>query len=146
LDAAAGAAEVTEALPQDQSDDPAEVAYWRFDARRNGLADWKGRPMSERDAFKAEYPARWRSKVDPDLHQRRLERWPNRWRGWLLRIALGRSTFDYMLRSIRNDPRTPGARLVDIVVRQDAREVRTEADWVKTIARLTYHLETPERR
>lgn len=36
-------------------DDAAEAAYWRFDARRNGLGEWKGMPMSERDAFKAEY-------------------------------------------------------------------------------------------
>lgn len=35
--------------------EPAESAYWRFDARRKGLAEWKGMPMSERDAFKAEY-------------------------------------------------------------------------------------------
>lgn len=78
------------------------------------------------------------------VHQMRLKRWPSRWRTWLLRMALGRSTFDYMLRSIRNDIRTPGARLVDIVVRQDAREIRTEADWVKTIAQITYHLPAPE--
>ena len=35
--------------------DRAEEAYWRFDARRNGLGPWKGMPQSERDAFKAEY-------------------------------------------------------------------------------------------
>jgi hypothetical protein len=36
-------------------DDAAEVAYWRFDARVKGYSEWKGRPQSERDAFKAEY-------------------------------------------------------------------------------------------
>lgn len=36
-------------------DDDAEVAYWRFDARVKGYSEWKGRPQSERDAFKAEY-------------------------------------------------------------------------------------------
>lgn len=35
--------------------DPAEDAYWRFDARKNGHCEWKGRPQSERDAFKAEF-------------------------------------------------------------------------------------------
>lgn len=90
--------------------------------------------------------------MDPDqieaaraeVHRHRLAQWPSRWRCWLLRLALGSDTFDYMLRSIKNDPRTPGARLVDIVVRQDAREIRTEADWVKTIARYAYHLPVPE--
>lgn len=57
-------------------------------------------------------------------------------RAWLLRLALGRRTFDYMVRSVQADKRTPGARLVDIVVRQDAREERIEADWVKRIARI----------
>ena len=41
-------------FPEDGDDDPAEAAYWRFDARRKGYAEWKGLPMSERDAFKAE--------------------------------------------------------------------------------------------
>lgn len=77
------------------------------------------------------------------MSERRL-RGTSRWRTWLLRLALGRHTFDYMLRSIRNDKRTPHARLVDIVVRQDAREVRTEADWVKTIARITSLTPTPD--
>ena len=31
-----------------------EAAYWRFDARRKGYAQWNSSPMSERDAFKAE--------------------------------------------------------------------------------------------
>ncbi len=37
------------------NDDPAEVAFWNFDARKKGYSEWKGRPQSERDAFKAEY-------------------------------------------------------------------------------------------
>lgn len=31
-----------------------ENSYWRFDAKRKGLARWRGMPMSERDAFKSE--------------------------------------------------------------------------------------------
>ena len=38
-------------------DDPAEVAYWHFDARRKGYGPWKQCPQNERDAFKAEYCA-----------------------------------------------------------------------------------------
>lgn len=39
-------------------DDPAEAAFWRFDACKRGYnKKWKGRPQSERDAFKAEYRA-----------------------------------------------------------------------------------------
>lgn len=83
-------------------------------------------------------------KLAQSVHASRLKQWPRPFRSWLLRAALGRRTFEYMLRSIRNDKRTPGARLVDIVVRQDAREVRTEADWVKDIAKMTYHLPTPD--
>lgn len=60
--------------------------------------------------------------------------------GWMRRallwLALGRRTYGYMRRSVLNDPRTPRARMVDIVVRQDGREVRTEADWVKKLARI----------
>jgi hypothetical protein len=78
------------------------------------------------------------------VHQMRMRRYPSRWRAVLLRIALGRDTFDYMLRSIKADIRTPGAKLVDIVVRQDAREQRIEADWVKKIAQITYHLPRPK--
>jgi hypothetical protein len=65
----------------------------------------------------------------------------SRWRTWLLRLALGGRKFDYMVRSLKADPRTPGAKLVDIVVRKDGKERRIEADWVKTIARITYHVE-----
>lgn len=78
------------------------------------------------------------------VHEMRLKSWPCRWRCWLLRLALGRSTFNYMLRSIKADIRTPGARQVDIVIRQDAVERRIEADWVKYIARMAYHLPIPE--
>lgn len=48
VDATAGSA----APVAQGEDDPAEVAYWNFDARRHGTL-----PMSERDAFKAEYRA-----------------------------------------------------------------------------------------
>jgi hypothetical protein len=34
------------------SEEAIEVAYWVFDARKRGTADWKQRPQSERDAFK----------------------------------------------------------------------------------------------
>lgn len=78
------------------------------------------------------------------IHELRMQRYPSRWRAWLLRLALGQRTFDYMLRSIKADKRTPAAKLVDIVVRQDAREERIEADWVKHIAQITYHLPAPE--
>lgn len=37
------------------TEDAAEQAYWQFDARRKGLSEWRGMPMSERDAFKAEF-------------------------------------------------------------------------------------------
>ena len=59
-------------------------------------------------------------------------------RALLLRLALGESTFQYMLRSIKNDPRLPSARLVDLVVRKDAVEQRIEADWIKNIARICF--------
>lgn len=72
--------------------------------------------------------------------------WSSRWRTWLLKIALGKRTFNYMIRSLRYDKRTPRARLVDIVVRQDGREQRIEADWIKNIARITYHVKTPTLR
>ena len=34
--------------------DALEKAFWQFDARRKGYAEWSGSPQSERDAFKAE--------------------------------------------------------------------------------------------
>ncbi len=41
--------------PEQQAlEDRIEYAYWMFDARRKGYSRWRGRPMSERDAFKAE--------------------------------------------------------------------------------------------
>lgn len=40
-----------------RNDDPAEAAFWRFDARKKGYGRWKGASQSERDAFKAEYRA-----------------------------------------------------------------------------------------
>jgi len=40
-----------------KADDPAEYAYWTFDARRKGYGPWKQCPQSERDAFKTEYRA-----------------------------------------------------------------------------------------
>lgn len=40
-----------------RNDDPAEAAFWSFDARKKGYGRWKGAPQSERDAFKAEYRA-----------------------------------------------------------------------------------------
>jgi len=58
------------------------------------------------------------------------------WRRFLLRLALGRRTYQYMVRSITHDPRTRRARLVDIVVRKDGHERRIEADWVKNLARI----------
>lgn len=54
MDALASACGYTVPPLQDGDDDPAEAAYWRFDARRNGYSEWKGLSMSERDAFKAE--------------------------------------------------------------------------------------------
>jgi hypothetical protein len=30
-----------------------EIMYWEFDARRKGYGEYKHRPQSERDAFKA---------------------------------------------------------------------------------------------
>lgn len=42
---------------RNSGEDPAELSYWNFDARKRGLGPWKGAPMSERDAFKAELRA-----------------------------------------------------------------------------------------
>lgn len=36
----------------EQREDAIEAAYWDFDARHKGIAEWKGHPQSERDAFK----------------------------------------------------------------------------------------------
>ncbi len=59
----------------------------------------------------------------------------------LLRLALGQRTFDYMVRSVKHDKRTPHAKLVDIVIRQDGVERRIEADWVKNVARIVIDVE-----
>lgn len=47
--------ERAERATENKEEDRAELAYWRFDARVKGYSEWKGRPQSERDAFKAEY-------------------------------------------------------------------------------------------
>ncbi len=56
LEAALAASEVQAepALSDSTIDAAAEAAYWQFDARRKGYAEWRGAPQSERDAFKAE--------------------------------------------------------------------------------------------
>lgn len=59
-----------------------------------------------------------------------------KWRQLLLKLALGKRTYNYMAETVRQDPRTRRARQVDIVVRKDGLERRIEADWVKTIARI----------
>lgn len=46
--------DVVDAEFNPNDNDPAEAAFWSFDARKKGYAEWKGRPQSERDAFKAE--------------------------------------------------------------------------------------------
>lgn len=61
-------------------------------------------------------------------------------RALLLRLVLGNRQFNYMNRSVKFDQRTPGAKLVDIVVRQDAVENRIEADWIKHIAQIVHHV------
>lgn len=61
----------------------------------------------------------------------------------LLRMALGDDTFNYMVRSLKQDLRIFNARMVDIVVRKDAVERRIEADWVKSIARIVKDVEVP---
>ena len=44
----------TEATPPPAaiSEDDLEAAYWNFDARKKGYGEFKGRPQSERDAYK----------------------------------------------------------------------------------------------
>lgn len=54
--------------------------------------------------FESEVADRFRQ----ELHTRRMKVWPSRWRALLLRLALGTNTFNYLVRSIKNDPRTPG--------------------------------------
>jgi hypothetical protein len=54
----------------------------------------------------------------------------------LLRLALGKRTYAYMCRTLSQDPRLPRCYLADIIVRQDGREVRIEADWLKPLCKL----------
>lgn len=63
----------------------------------------------------------------------------------LLRLALGDSTYQYMVRVLNTDPRTPVAKDVDIVVRKDGVERRIEADWLKRIAKLVRGRQKPIR-
>lgn len=60
-----------------------------------------------------------------------------------LRIALGDSTFNSMVRTLQQDRRITNAHMVDIVVRKDAVERRMEADWLKTLARIVRGVEVP---
>lgn len=53
-----------------------------------------------------------------------------------LRLCLGANDYEYMVRTLCQDPRAPKARLIDIVVRKDGLERRVEADWLKKLARL----------
>lgn len=47
--------------------DACEKAYWQFDARKKGYAEWEGMPQSERDAFKQEcYMMAKRYILDPE--------------------------------------------------------------------------------
>jgi hypothetical protein len=55
---------------------------------------------------------------------------------FLLCLALGKRTYAYMCKTLSQDPRLPRCRLADIIVRQDGREVRIEADWLKTVCKL----------
>ena len=43
-----------EPVQEQDIEDAIEAAYWHFDARKNGLNEWRFAPQSERDAFKAE--------------------------------------------------------------------------------------------
>ncbi len=57
-------------------------------------------------------------------------------RRFLLRLVLGRWTYEYMCRSLAADPRLRNAHMADIVIRSDGRERRIEADWLKTLYRI----------
>ncbi len=57
-------------------------------------------------------------------------------RKFALWVALGSHDYNAMVRSVRQDPRTRRARLIDIVVRKDAVERRIQADWVREVARV----------
>jgi hypothetical protein len=54
----------------------------------------------------------------------------------LLQLALGKRTYDYMCKTLSQDPRLRSCKLADIIVRKDGREVRVEADWLKNLARI----------
>lgn len=56
----------------------------------------------------------------------------------LLWLALGPQQYRYMKKTLGQDPRAPRARMIDIVVRKDAIEHRLEADWVRSLARITH--------
>lgn len=55
---------------------------------------------------------------------------------FLLKYILGKSTYEYMCRTLSQDPRLRSAKLADIIVRKDGRETRIEADWLKDLAKL----------
>jgi hypothetical protein len=61
---------------------------------------------------------------------------------FLLKLILGSSTYEYMVRSILWDPRVRNDKLVDIIVMKDGVERRIEADWIKKIAKIIH---TPEK-
>lgn len=54
----------------------------------------------------------------------------------LLRLVFGNRTYSYMCRSLSQDSRLRSARLTDIIVRKDGREVRIEADWLKNLCKI----------
>jgi hypothetical protein len=56
---------------------------------------------------------------------------------------LGEGQYQYMVRTLNQDARTPVARDVDVVVRKDGIERRVEADWLKPIAKLVKGLSGP---
>jgi hypothetical protein len=62
----------------------------------------------------------------PELWVRRL----------LLRLAVGRRTYDYMYKTLAYDPRLRTCHFADIVVRKDGRDERIEADWLKNLYEL----------
>ncbi|MDR6804264.1 hypothetical protein J2Y45_001533 [Dyadobacter sp. BE34] len=49
------------------TEDALEKAYWDFDSTRAGTGPWKGRPKSERDAFKGIVRAALQHQKDSDL-------------------------------------------------------------------------------
>src|SRR5665213_637500 len=55
---------------------------------------------------------------------------------FFLWLALGSHTYGYMKRTLAFDRRLSRCKLADIVVRQDGKEVRIEADWLKNMAKI----------